>query len=371
MRGSSSKEPESFSSAPLAAVAGVVLGLVASGVARGQTGGGEPPPSSSAPAGSAGSRSKAAGLASASPGGAESPGPSDSVAPSASPSASAGEVPAGSSSAEPVPAAPASGATPEDSGGPSPSASVEPPAAPSGSSFGSELSRPYLPGYPRPDSVPRAPEREISPLARLEAGGSLSQGLDATDGSTRSGGLYAGAMYPASRDFVFTGKYAVSSGHVVERLPGNRIGSFGVPNDVDVLETRHAFGFDVGYVGRLTDGPLRAFVMPLVGPRVVVFKNDVAPRWAFDADLGLRAGVWVSDALEASTFFAVDPSIAKESDVPDVQGTVLNELRFGAGTHFRTKGPIGVAIGYEGDVVVLEHQKLSAHSLVLGLSYAL
>jgi len=214
-------------------------------------------------------------------------------------------------------------------------------------------------------------EPEHSPLARLEAGGTMGQGLDATDSATRSGGFYAGGIYPIAKDFVFTGLYSFSSGHVVERLPGNRLGQFAVPNDVDVLETRHAIGFDVGYVGRLQGGPLAPFLMPLLGPRAAFFVNDVAPRWAFDVDLGLRAGVWVDDAFEASTFIAYDPALAKASDLPDVQGSVLSELRFGLGAHFRTTGPIGASFGYVGDIVTLEHQKLSSHSLFLGLSYAL
>lgn len=217
----------------------------------------------------------------------------------------------------------------------------------------------------------RTSEPERSPLARLEAGGTIGQGLDATDSATRSGGFYAGGIYPIAKDLVVTGRYTFSSGHVIERLPGNRLGQFAVPNDVDVLEMRHAIGFDVGYVGRLGDGPLRPFLMPLLGPRVAFFVNEVAPRWALDVDLALRAGVWVSDAFEATTFVAYDPSLAKASDVPDVQGSVLGELRFGAGVHFRTKGPIGASFGYEGDVVTLEHQRLSSHSLLLGLSYAL
>jgi hypothetical protein len=219
--------------------------------------------------------------------------------------------------------------------------------------------------------APRAPtEPKRTPLARLEAGGSMSQGLDATDAATRSGGFYASGIYPIAKDFVFTGRYTLSSGHVVERLPGNRIGQFAVPNDIQVLETRHSVGFDVGYVGRLTDGDEKIWLMPLIGPRLAVFVNDVAPRWAFQADLALRGGVWVGDAFEATGFVAYDPSIAKSGDVRDIYGSILGELRFGAGTYFRPKGPAGISIAYEGDVVMLEHQRLSSHAILLGLSYA-
>lgn len=199
----------------------------------------------------------------------------------------------------------------------------------------------------------------------------MSQGLDATDASTRGGGFYASGMYPVANDFVFTGRYWLSSQRVVERLPGNRLGQFGVPNDHEVAELRHSVGFDVGYVGRLGGGSEKFWLMPLIGPRVAVFANDEATRWAFQADLALRAGVWVADAFEAAAFIAYDPALAKAHDLNDIYGPILSELRFGTGAYFRSSGAAGISIAYEGDVVTLEHQRISSHAILFGLSYAL
>lgn len=197
----------------------------------------------------------------------------------------------------------------------------------------------------------------------------MSGGLDATDGATRTGGFYGRAAYLVTPEILLLGRYAFASGHVIERLPGNRMGQFGVPNDVELLESRHAFEAGVGYMARLNQGEVRFFAVPSLGPRVALFVNDVSPRWAFEADLGLRAGAFVGDAFEASAFFAYAPAIAKASDLAGAYGTVLAEMRFGAGMAYRASGPIGVAVGYEGGTVILEHAKLSTHSLVLGVNY--
>jgi hypothetical protein len=233
------------------------------------------------------------------------------------------------------------------------------------------------PSYPSPpiavdtgaDARRRLSERRAL-VSRAEIGGILSQGLDATDAATHAGGFYASGSHMFARDFVFVGRYMFAAGQTTERLPGNKGGQFGVPNDVDVLESRHAIDLAVGYVGRITEGPIRFWAMPLLGPRLAFFVNDVAPRTAFEAEFGGRAGIWGGDKFEMSVLLAYAPALAKNHDIADVQGPLLSEFRFGAGTNVRVVGPLGFSLAYEGDVVTLSHQKLSSHGLFTGLSYA-
>lgn len=206
-------------------------------------------------------------------------------------------------------------------------------------------------------------------VQRVEVGGTVSSGLDTTDSATRSGGFYGRGAYLVAEDIAIMGRYSFASGHVIERLPGNRLGQFGVPNDVDVLESRHVLEIGGSYVARLTEGEVRFFALPYLGPRLALFVNDVAPRWAFEADLALRAGAWVGDGFEASAFVAYSPAIAKATDLADVYGGVLSETRFGVDTSFRTIGPFGIALGYEGTTLTLEHAHVSTHSLRLGVNY--
>lgn len=377
-------KPPSWSG-PLAGTIGALFGVLASGVAHGQ-GANSAPAASAAPPSSAGAIAGSAGssAAPAAPGSAAEAAPSESAAPSGSapggaPSSSV--APPGSGSAEPAPSGAPSAATPDGSSEAGASIAPEPSGAPSGSA-----SRVIAATPPEADEGRTEIDVRQSHVAFVEAGGFFSQGLDATDSATRAGGFYLGGIYPVAKDIVFTGRYQFASGYVVERLPGNRLGEFGVPNDVGVLETRHAVSFDIGYVARMTDGRVQAWLLPLIGPRIAVFKNAVAPRWAFEADLALRAGIWVGDLFEASSFIAYDPAIAKEEELADVQGPILSELRVGVGfrqtlpvgrrsrgTRFRPTepGPVGVSIGYEGDILTLDHQRLSSHSIVLGLSYSL
>lgn len=218
-------------------------------------------------------------------------------------------------------------------------------------------------------AIPSAVETKRALVQRVEVGGFVSGGLDATDSATRAGGFYGKGAYLATEDIAILGRYSFGSGHVVERLPGNRLGQFGVPNDADVLESRHVFEIGGSYVARLSEGEVRFFALPYLGPRLAFFVNDIAPRWAFEADLALRVGAWVGDSFEASAFFAYDPAIAKATGLADVYGAVLSEMRFGAGATFRTSGPVGVSFGYEGATLTLEHALVSTHSLQLGVNY--
>lgn len=204
-----------------------------------------------------------------------------------------------------------------------------------------------------------------------EAGGIWSQGLDATDAATRQGGVFAGGTYSINEQLRLFGRYAFASGTVVERLPGSGIDGFGSPNDVRVLQSRHAVDVALGYWVESGKGRQKFWGLPFLGPRLLVLVDDAAPRTAFEAELGGRAGVWASDNFEASAFIAWAPALAKTSNPGDVYGKVLSELRFGAGTALALAGgPFGVTLGYEGDVVTLAHQKLSYHQVLMGLTYA-
>ena len=290
--------------------------------------------------------------------------------PPAAPTPTAGAVEPAPAAGPVAPGQPASSAGPGFGGGPQwPGGPLLQPAVPG----------PFLLGYApqpgpltAPDMLSEQRKREVERkvlLSRAEMGGLLAQGLDATDAPTRQGGFYGGATHVFKSRFLLTGRYVFSSGYVETRFPGNQAGRFGVPNDVDVLESRHAFDAAIGYVVN-TQGPIRVFATPLLGPRVLWLVNDAAPRWAFEAEFGARAGVFASDTFEASVLLAYAPAIAKANDLADVQGPILSELRFGVGTNIRAAGPLGVSLGYEGDVVTLEHQRISSHGLSVGLSYA-
>ncbi len=290
-------------------------------------------------------------------------------APTPTPTGSA-TAPATSGVAEGYPSAPTPGPA---------SAQPSPPVVPQAGTawdYPQPPPSPYYLGYP---PVPPAgtdsgklPVKEREPLvSRAEVGGTLSEGLDATNAGTRAGGFYGSGSYRFAKDFLVTGRYAFSAGHVTERLPGNKGGQFGVPDDVDVLETRHAFDLQVGYLLRVAEGPIQIWATPLIGPRLSFFVNDVATRTAFEAEFGGRAGVWSGEKLELSVLLAYAPAIAKTHDLADVQGPILSELRFGAGANVRLDGPLGMSLAYEGDVVTLDHQTLTSHGLFLGFSYAL
>jgi len=235
----------------------------------------------------------------------------------------------------------------------------------------------YAPAYPVPPpgldegeaAKKRAAEHTVI-VSHVSASGLLAQGLDATDAPVRQGGFSLGVSHRVAQDFVFSGRYSFASGHVAERLPGNSGGRFGVPNDVDVLESRHVFDVTFGYVLH-SDGPIRFFGVPFLGPRVPVLVNSVATRWAFEAEFGGRAGVWASDSFEGAAFIAYAPALAKAKGLADVQGSLLGELRFGATTAARAGGPFFLTFGYEGDVFILSHEKITSHGLLAGVSYAL
>jgi hypothetical protein len=319
----------------------------------------------------------------AQPATAQQPGSSPDVGPANSPELMGLETDA----AAPTPSASAStadSAQPDagvaaaaSSGGPAPSyapPAYQAPAYPAGQSGASTF--PALPPPPAPR--PEGPDsgRAHSVISRLEAravaevGGVWSQGLDATDASTRAGGAFAAGTYSINEQLRLLGRYLFATGTIVERLPGSRIDAFGAPNEVRVTQSRHVMNAALGYLVKSKDGRERFWALPFLGPRLLVLGDDVAPRTAFEVALGARAGIWSGDTLEASAWIAWAPALAKTSNPGDVYGAVLAELDFGAGAAIALSGPFGLTLGYEGNVVTLAHQKLSHHQVLTGLSYA-
>jgi len=351
---------------PVTARLGLLLVLIAgSGSAQPQAGSAAPP--------------AAPGLPNAP---APPPPPPEMPAPEAPPAKAPGGAPAEPSPA-PDPSAKAGAQAPAApaSSGPAPAGTEEaaPPAAAAPGWTPSWYATPGTPaGAPGAASPPVTADAGRHPgskprdfLSRLEIGGLLGAGLDATDSPTRLGGFYLEGGHRIARDFVLSAHYGFASGHVVARLPGNRSGQFGAPNDVDVLQTSHVVDVSFGYVAELRAGPVRLWGMPFIGPRLSFLVNDVAPRSAFEGEMGARAGVWASDTLEASAFVAYAPALAKNHDVPDVYGALLSDFRFGATARARLGEPLGLSVGYEGDVVTLQHQRQTSHALVLGICWFL
>lgn len=277
----------------------------------------------------------------------------------------------------PTATAPAAGATTAAQAAPSaPAASAAPSQPPYGGPPGAGA-----PGGPQPFAAygpypgyaaatdrgaPPPPERG-APQAIVEAGGLLGQGLDATDTATREGGLYLGARYFLAPEVLLLGRYAFSTGDEVVRAPGSS--RFGVANDLTQTSARHAIDLALGYRQLLTQGAVSPFVLPSIGPRVLVLARDASPMTALELSLGGRAGLTTRSA-EVSAFIAWAPAIVATKEPLDVYGTVRSELRFGADVAVAIDNPLSVTLGYEGDVLELEHERVTRHRLLAGITYS-
>jgi hypothetical protein len=283
-----------------------------------------------------------------------------------------------SPSTDPAPSAPTSDSSPQTAPG-----GLAPPDAAAAQPSNEAPAPAEAPVYPsivpqtQPVPASDVKERPASPKrpllqahASAEAGGLWSQGLDATDAATRQGGFYAGGSYSINEQLKLFGRYTFASGTVVERLSGTRFDTFGEPNDVRTLQSRHALDLSVGYLLATGLAQQRVWALPFLGPRLLVLDDSVAPRTAFDAELGARVGIWSGDSFEASAFFAWAPALAKTKNPGDIYGRVLAEMRFGVATAIAFAGPFGFTVGYEGDVVTLAYQRLSYHQALTGLTYA-
>jgi hypothetical protein len=295
--------------------------------------------------------------------------PGGSAAPQTNPSASASSAPATSAASatlpdtNPPPAA-APPATAPIATAPAPPATAPPPVAPQPA---------YPPGPPAPPfaDAGRAQKFHAPPMAYATAGGVLSQGLDTTDRATRQGGFYLGGEYVIDKIVPIDAEYAFASGDVTERLPGSSFGAFGVPNDVRQLQSRHAFDVTAGYLWRITQGRERVYAVPYLGPRALFLVDPVSPEWAMEAEFGARVGVWSGNDIGADAFLAFAPAFARTSAPASVYGKIASELRFGAGfTLHPGDSALGARVAYEGDVVSLQHEKLTYHQLLAGLVYS-
>lgn len=299
-------------------------------------------------------------------------------APATAPSGSAPDQP------PPPPPSPAASATTATTATERPATATEQPAtAPATAPVQQQPVYPQ-PVYPQQPYYPPQPhygapygdagrkEEPRSPATGyVGAGGVLSQGLDTTNSATRQGGFYLGGGYLVQKIVPIDAHYSFASGHVMERLPGSRFGTFGAPNDVEQLQSRHAFDVTAGYLWRITEGHERVYAVPYLGPRALFLVDKVSPLWAMEAELGARVGLWSGDEIAAEAFLSFDPAFARTSDPGTVYGKIQSELRFGAGfTLHPTGGALGARLAYEGDVVSLENEKLTFHQLLAGLVYS-
>ena len=220
---------------------------------------------------------------------------------------------------------------------------------------------------PPAQEAPAKPRSAPQGRARVEAGGELSLGTDATSSATRAGGAYLGGTWSfgAAQEWPLTLRYAFLRGSVVERLP---VPSGGSPtSDVTQTQTRSFFDASIGRRFRLAGDDTRVWLVPALGPRVAFLNDDAAPVQGMQAAGSLALGLSVGSGYEASTFVAYGRSIAKGSDARSIYGALVGETRFGARAVVRPDATFGLSLGYEGDVLVLEHRQLTSHGLLAGL----
>jgi hypothetical protein len=143
---------------------------------------------------------------------------------------------------------------------------------------------------------------------------------------------------------------------------------------VDVEETRLRAGLTGGYnvLGLAGIDREDAEVAPYLRFELDQYRNDVVPQSVFGIGLGLNAAVRIANALhlEAGILY----SYAAATDPPCVCkrlafGTVLGELRYGAGIVISVPPSARVRLGYEGEWVALEHSNSYQNSLRLGLDF--
>lgn len=213
-----------------------------------------------------------------------------------------------------------------------------------------------------------APARADAPTphtkATLEAGGLAAQGLDATNAGLREGGGYAGAAYWLGGVAPIFARYSAAEGQVVDRIarPGG-----GPAQDVAQSVLRHTAELGIGYRLDFTKTTVRPWIMPFLGPRALFLVDDVAPLWAFELGGGGRLGVTVRDAFELSALVAFDGAVARTDAPRTVYGAPKSELRFGGDLAVWPGGPFALTLAYEGNVVALDHEKMTFHQALAGV----
>jgi hypothetical protein len=212
---------------------------------------------------------------------------------------------------------------------------------------------------PAPASAP--PYR--APIAALEVGGMLGQGLDTTDSASRQAGVYAGGAYMVTPHIPLALRYSGSAGSVRERIAT----AGGPAQDVVQNQVRHALDLTIGYRLDLSKRRERLWLLPFLGPRALFLVEDVSPQWGLEGEGGLRVGLTSKDLFEVNGFVAYGRAVAATDKPSSVYGALLAETRFGANVAVRAGGPFSLSVGYEGDVVVFEHENLTVHQLLAGV----
>lgn len=219
-----------------------------------------------------------------------------------------------------------------------------------------------------PTTPATTPASAPAPRWAIEAGGLVSAGLDATDATTRQGGAYAGATVWATPRVPIALRYTVASGFVTDRVAAPSPDGSSPVLDARSRQTRQSFDLGVAWRFDLTEGREIVYVAPSVGPRATWLTDAVSPLWTFEGEGLLTLGVRAPRAWDARAFAGYARSLARASSPPSIHGALVAESRFGATVSTFASPNFAVSLGYEGDVVTLEHQSLTYHQLLLGLS---
>ena len=207
-----------------------------------------------------------------------------------------------------------------------------------------------------------------SPRFALEAGGLVSAGLDATDAATRQGGAYVGAAWWIKPRLPLALRYTVASGDVTERLPLPSPAGGSPTLDRSTRQTRQSFDLSIAWRFDLNEGRDVFYLAPSVGPRATWLTDDVSPVWALEGQALLRLGVGAARAWDVHSFVGYGRALAHTSSATSVYGALVAETRFGATASVWAAPALALTLGYEGDVATLDHQSLTYHQLLVGLS---
>ena len=220
---------------------------------------------------------------------------------------------------------------------------------------------------PPPPDTPDTPSAgegaRLEPRFAVVFGALAARGQDATDGSTQFGGGYVGGRVWILPKLLLSGMYSASAGGVTERLaaPGG-----GAVQDVAQNQVRHTGDLTIGWRFDLGHAETRVWLLPYLGLRSLFLVDDVAPVWALEAQGGGRLGVSLGSSFDLSAFGSYGRALTADG-TPGVYGNIIAEPRFGADLHLHAAGPLWITLGYEGDIVALEHQNVTYHLAIAGL----
>ena len=192
----------------------------------------------------------------------------------------------------------------------------------------------------------------------------MTQGTDTADATTRQGGGYLGATYNFLHRIPLSLRYTLATGDVVDRMPLPRSDGSGAAGlDVPQHQYRHTLDLTVGYRVDVRGAGCRFFFLPMLGPRALFLVDKVSPNWALEGEVGGSLGVASDELFEFTVFGAYARALAKQDKSLTVYGPLLGETRFGAEIVVRPEQRFGLALGYEGDLVIFQSQIATNHQL--------